>query len=273
MMYILAIAIMFAAGAARADPCAFFDIKVSKKYNIRPSPNALIRATRTYPLDGDQCVNNNNTEGCCLTDNKYMSIHTEILENTKPERGETKESLYVATFASPAKIAKYTTVYNFTIVSVTPRKFRYTICYKSIDPRSGTVSPRFLIVKDHVKDIKGNDRDDGTSLIGKRCEICPRKSSLVEVTSPNNTYCGPAFMWDPFSKRQPKTTDCYPMVSPSLLAIHPVCPDAGSNVTFVQRFRSYACQETSDTGYRVSGKVTLKGITAVADTCYVGTGQ
>ena len=272
-MYILIVALLLAAGEVRAGPCEFFDIKIDNKYNIRPSPNALIRATRTYPLDGDQCMNNNNTEGCCLTDKKYMSIHTEILENTKPKKGETKESLYVATFASPAKIAKYTTVYNFTIVAATPRKFKYKICYKSIHPKSGVVSPRLLILKNHVKDIKDKDHDDGTSLIGKRCEICPRKSSIVQVASPNDTYCGPAFMWDPFSKRQFKTTDCYPMVSPSLLAIHPVCPGAGSNVTFVQRFRSYACHETSDTGYRVSGKVTLKGVNAVADTCFVGTGQ
>ena len=271
-MLIFAVAFLSATCIARADPCAFFDVEINEKYSIKPSPNTLIRATRTYPQDGDQCVINGNADGCCTTDGKYMSVHTEILDNTKPKKGETGEALYVATFAAPEEIAKYTNVSDFSIVEVKPHGFKYKICYKSINPLSGKVSPKLLIRKDDVTNIKDNDHDDGTSLIGEKCKICP-----PEVTSrpdggdgPVKTFCGPAFMWDPFRDGKAK---CYPMKSPNLMAIYPVCADLSGKATNVVRFRSFACQETSDTGYRVSGRAVLTGTTVHVDACFIGTGQ
>jgi hypothetical protein len=273
-MFAPAVALLFAIGIVRADPCAFFDVKINEQYQIRSDPGPLLRATRIYPLDLAQCVNNNNSDGCCTTDGKYMSIHTEILDNTKAKKGETGESLYVATFAAPEEIAKYTTVSDFSIVEVKPRGFKYKICYRSINPLSGKVSPELLIKKNYVTDIKDNDNDDGTSLIGEKCEICPPR-----VTSPPfsadgpPTFCGPAFMWDPFHDGKPKPKDCYPMKSPNLMIIYPVCPDESGKAQRVQRGISFACQETSDTGYRVSGKAVLRGTTVHVDVCFIGTGQ
>ena len=273
MKAIFTVTLLFSACIVRADPCAFFDVKVDKKYSIKPNPDTLIRATRIYPQDGDRCDVNNKT-GCCTTNGKYMSVHTEVLNNNKPRKGETGEALYVATFAAPEKIAKYTNASDFSIVEVKLHGFKYKICYKSINPRSGEVSPRLLIRKDGVTDIKDNDHDDGTSLIGRQCKICPPK-----VTSPPfsgdgpPTFCGPAFMWDPFYDKKPKKNECYPMKSPNLMAIYPVCARQGVNATNVVRFRSYACQETSDTGYRVSGRAVLTGTTVHVDACFIGTGQ
>lgn len=274
MMYVALVALLFAAHIVRADPCAFFDVEVGEEYNIRPDPGSPIRVTDTYPKFSDQCALNSNADGCCTTDKKYMSIHTEILDNTKPMKGETKEALYIATFAAPANIAKYTTVYGFSIVEVKPRGYRYKICYKSIDPRSGEVSAEDLIAKDFVVNIKDKNHDDGASLIGENCQICPPKATFPRFSENGpKTFCGPAFMWDPFSERDSKARDCYPMVSPNLMAIYPRCLDKNGLAASVVRFRSYACQETSDTGYRVSGRAKLEGTTVHVDACFVGTGQ
>lgn len=88
-MIIFAVMLLLATCTVRADPCAFFEVEFGKKYNVKPNPDSFIRATRTYPLDIVQCINNGNAGGCCTTDGKYMSIHTEILDNTKPKKGET----------------------------------------------------------------------------------------------------------------------------------------------------------------------------------------
>lgn len=274
-MLVLAVALLFAACVACDDPCALFDVAIDKKYSIRPSPDTFIRATRSYPQDTDRCVVNGNANGCCTTDGKYMTIHTEILDNTKPKKGDTGEALYVATFAAPAKIAKYTNVSDFSIVEVKPHGFKYKICYRSINPLSGKVSPKTLIRKSDVKDIKDNAHDDKTSLIGEKCKICPPKvmSPPFSGDSPVATFCGPAFMWDPFRSGKPKHNECYPMKSPNLMAIYPVCADPSGKATNVVRFRSFACQETSDTGYRVSGRAVLKGTTVHVDACFIGTGQ
>ncbi len=271
-MIIFAVLLLFATFTVRADPCAFFEVEFGNKYNVKPNPDSLIRATRTYPQDGDQCVINGNADGCCTTDGKYMSVHTEILDNTKPKKGETGEALYVATFAAPEEIAKYTNVSDFSIVEVKPHGFKYKICYRSINPLSGKVSPKLLIRKDDVTDIKDNDHDDGTSLIGEKCKICPpRVTSRPDGgDGPVKTFCGPAFMWDPFHDGKAK---CYPMKSPNLMAIYPVCADLSGKATNVVRFRSFACQETSDTGYRVSGRAVLTGTTVHVDACFIGTGQ
>ncbi len=273
MMFALAVALLFTIGIVRADPCALFDVKIDKRYQIRPNSTSPIRVTRTYPQYTDTCASEV-FDGCCTTDGKYMTIHTEILDNTKPKKGETGEALYVATFAAPEEIAKYTNVSDFSIVEVQPHGFKYRICYISLNPLSGEVSPKLLVRKDYVANILDNDHDDGTSLIGEKCEICPPR-----VTSPPfsgdgpPTFCGPAFMWDPFHDGKPKPKDCYPMKSPNLMAIYPVCPVENSRATRVVRFTSFACQETSDTGYRVSGKAVLTGTTVHVDACFIGTGQ
>ena len=272
-MIIFAVLLLLATRTVRADPCAFFEVEFGNKYNVKPNPDSLIRATRTYPQDGDQCAIINRP-GCCTTDGKYMSIHTEILNNNRPKEGETGEALYVATFAAPEGIAKYTNVSDFSIVEVKPHGFKYKICYRSINPLSGKVTPKLLIRKDDITDIKDNNNDDGTSLIGKQCKICP-----LGVTSPpfsgdgTSTLCGPAFMWDPFRDGKHKHNECYPMKSPSLMTIYPVCADQSGKATSVVRFRSFACQETSDTGYRVSGRAVLTGTTVHVDACFIGTGQ
>lgn len=259
-------AIAFLAGgvvvrAADGDPCGFFDVEIDRKYRIRTDSGGL-RATRTYPFDDDPS---------CVTNGKYMSLHTEILNNTNPNKDETGESLYIATFASPVQIAKYTTIYDFSIVEVTPKGFKYKVCYKSTDPLSGKVDTKLIIAKDYVMNIRKSNLDDGTSVIGQKCEICP--DGLSNFTGPGPaTSCGPPLLWDGWSSRKPDIKDCYPMVSPNLLVILPVCTSNGEPVSSVQRFRSFACRETSDTGYRVSSEVSLTGTAINLVTCFVGNG-
>ncbi len=260
------------------DPqCSVFDVDIGNKYKIRPNLVASSLTVRaTLPRDTDQCILNNNNDGCCLTNGKYLSMHAEIVDSLQPQQGESGEATYITTFASPVSIAKYTTIYGFQIKNTTPTSFQYEICYKSEDPLSGPVTPETLIMSTYVKNIR-NAGYDADSIIGTECAICPQNTTILAAGSPPPTFCGPPLLWDAWSNRPTvfngtNQKDCYPMISPSPLVMLPICPEGG-NVTTLLRYRSYACRETSDTGYRASISVKQISSSVEVNTCYAGTGQ
>ncbi len=203
-----------------------------------------------------------------MTDGKYLSLHTEIVDKTGGG-----EALYVTTFASPVNIAKYTTIYGFRVSQTTLHGFEYEICYKSDNSLSGPVTTSSLIMKTSVTDLISGAVD---SVIGTECATCPVGTTSLKSEGPP-TYCAPPLLWDAWSDRPSafngtSQKDCYPMVSPSPLVILPVCSNTGTATSLV-RYRSYACRETSDKNYRVSIAAKLAGTTSLIESCYAGDGQ